>query len=53
YAATSPAWGLSPLEDQQLGGLIMWIPAGLVYLVAALAFFAAWLQMSETRNSGN
>ncbi|MDB6005320.1 MAG: hypothetical protein JWR15_2307 [Prosthecobacter sp.] len=53
YLATSPAWGLSPLEDQQLGGLIMWIPAGLVYLVAALAFFAAWLQMSERRNREN
>ena len=31
YAATTPAWGLTPLEDQQVGGLIMWIPAGLVY----------------------
>ncbi len=29
-------WGWTPLEDQQLGGLIMWIPGGLVYLVAAL-----------------
>ncbi|MFN3844880.1 MAG: cytochrome c oxidase assembly protein [Paracoccaceae bacterium] len=26
-------WGLSPLEDQQIGGLIMWIPAALPYLV--------------------
>ena len=33
YATTTP-WGLTPLEDQQLAGLIMWIPAGLVYLVA-------------------
>jgi cytochrome c oxidase assembly factor CtaG len=30
YNATALAWGLSPLEDQQLGGLIMWIPAGAV-----------------------
>lgn len=29
-------WGFSPLEDQQLGGLIMWVPAILPYLVAAL-----------------
>jgi putative membrane protein len=36
YAYTTAAWGLTPLEDQQLGGLIMWIPAGLVYVVAAL-----------------
>lgn len=27
------AWGLSPLADQQLGGLIMWVPAGLPFLV--------------------
>ena len=31
---TTTAWGLTPLEDQQLAGLIMWVPAGLVYLVA-------------------
>ncbi|MDQ6828584.1 MAG: cytochrome c oxidase assembly protein [Gemmatimonadota bacterium] len=37
YAAhltTTAAWGLTPLEDQQLAGLIMWIPAGAVYLIA-------------------
>jgi cytochrome c oxidase assembly factor CtaG len=37
------AFGLSPLEDQQLGGLIMWVPAGLAYLVAGLAIGASWL----------
>jgi putative membrane protein len=45
---TSP-WGLTPLEDQQIGGLIMWIPAGLVYIVAGLALFAGWLRESEKR----
>jgi cytochrome c oxidase assembly factor CtaG len=37
YAAhfgTTRAWGLTPLEDQQLAGLLMWVPAGLVYLAA-------------------
>lgn len=34
---TTQAWGLSPLEDQQLGGLIMWAPGAAVYLLAALA----------------
>jgi putative membrane protein len=33
-ARHAPAWGLAPLTDQQLAGVIMWIPAGLVYLVA-------------------
>jgi cytochrome c oxidase assembly factor CtaG/cytochrome c2 len=47
YAPTTAAWGLTPLEDQQLGGLIMWIPAGVVYLLVALALGAAWLRASE------
>jgi putative membrane protein len=47
YASATPAWGLTPLEDQQLGGLIMWVPAGLVYVVAGLALFAGWMRESE------
>lgn len=35
---------LSPLEDQQLGGLIMWVPAGMSYVVAGLAIVASWLR---------
>lgn len=34
---TTQSWGLSPIEDQQIAGFIMWAPASLVYLVAALA----------------
>lgn len=41
--AEAPRWGLTPLEDQQLAGLVMWVPAGTVYLAAALAFAASWL----------
>lgn len=39
-------WGLTPLEDQQLAGLIMWVPGGFVYVVAALALAAVWIQGS-------
>jgi putative membrane protein len=49
YAETTPSWGLTPLEDQQLGGLIMWVPAGLVYIVAGLALFAGWMREAERR----
>jgi len=39
----SPAWWpLGRLEDQRLGGLIMWVPGGLVELVALAATFAVW-----------
>lgn len=34
---TVQSWGLVPLEDQQIAGTIMWAPASLVYLFAALA----------------
>jgi cytochrome c oxidase assembly factor CtaG/cytochrome c2 len=49
YAERTVAWGLTPLEDQQIGGLIMWIPAGLVYIAAGLALFAGWLRESGAR----
>src|SRR5215208_5646079 len=49
YSGTTREWGLTPLEDQQIGGLIMWIPAGLVYVIAGLALFAGWLAESEMR----
>jgi putative membrane protein len=44
-------YGICPLEDQQLAGLIMWIPAGALLTVFALALFAAWLGESERRAS--
>lgn len=33
---TTQVWGLSPLEDQQIGGLIMWAPGSAIYLLAAV-----------------
>jgi putative membrane protein len=47
YVATAPRFGLTPLEDQQLGGLVMWVPAGLLYVVAGGAFAVGWLRASE------
>ena len=47
YAATTTEWGLTPLADQQLGGLIMWVPAGVVYMGLGLYLFALWLRESE------
>jgi putative membrane protein len=49
YAETAPAFGLTALEDQQLGGLIMWIPAGVLYTIAALALLAGWMREAEER----
>jgi cytochrome c oxidase assembly factor CtaG len=49
YAASASPWGLSPIEDQQLGGLIMWVPGGMVFLAAGMALAALWLKESEIR----
>jgi putative membrane protein len=49
YAERTNAFGVSPLDDQQLAGLIMWIPFSLTFLIVGLALFAAWLGESDRR----
>jgi putative membrane protein len=49
YAYTTAAFGLTPLEDQQLGGLVMWVPAGLAYVAAGLALAARALRTPSAR----
>jgi cytochrome c oxidase assembly factor CtaG/cytochrome c2 len=49
YETTAPLWGLTALEDQQLAGLIMWVPAGVTYLIAALMLITEWMRESERR----
>ncbi|HEX2253990.1 MAG TPA: cytochrome c oxidase assembly protein [Thermoanaerobaculia bacterium] len=43
HAARASAREVAPLADQQLAGLLMWIPSGFLLAVAGLALFAAWL----------
>ena len=38
------AFGITPLEDQQIAGLLMWVPANLVFFAIATFLFARWLQ---------
>jgi len=45
--AHSLAWGLTALEDQQLAGIFMWVPAGTIYAGAALFFAARWIRPSK------
>ncbi len=47
YQQMTAASGARLLEDQQLGGLMMWFPAGLVYVVTGLVLFITWLRESE------
>ncbi|TAU57467.1 cytochrome c oxidase assembly protein [Rhizobium ruizarguesonis] len=50
---TAGAWGLTPLEDQQLAGMIMWVPAGTIYAAAALTMLALWIRGSSERGARN
>jgi putative membrane protein len=51
YQGRTEAWGITALQDQSLGGLIMWVPACTVYIIAGLALFAGWIRKSEQRNA--
>jgi putative membrane protein len=49
YVTTAPLWHLTALEDQQLGGLIMWIPAGTLLIAVGLWLVVKWLNQSQLR----
>lgn len=49
YVSTAPLWHLTALEDQQLGGLIMWIPAGTLLIAVGLWLVVKWLSQSQVR----
>lgn len=44
YTGRTAPWGLAPLEDQQLAGLLMWVPGGMVYAAVALVLLAVWIR---------
>jgi putative membrane protein len=49
YQGSTPLWGITPMEDQQLAGLIMWVPTSVLYLCAGLALCTAWLHAMDAR----
>ena len=52
YAGAPRLWGLSPLEDQRLGGLIMWIPGGLFFYALTTLIFFKWTASSRDDRAG-
>lgn len=44
--------GFDQLSDQQLAGLLMWVPGGLIYMIAALALAGLWLKRSAEPAAG-
>jgi len=47
YVAAARTWGLSPLDDQKLGGLLMWVPGNLWMFGAIAILFFRWARESR------
>ncbi|MGO4834583.1 cytochrome c oxidase assembly protein [Rhizobiaceae sp. 2RAB30] len=47
------AWSVTPLEDQQMAGMIMWVPGGSVYAAAVIAMLTLWIRDSGARKPKN
>lgn len=52
YVARARALGLDVLQDQQLAGVMMWVPAGATYLLGGLLILSLWLHELERRHAG-
>ncbi len=51
YIAAPRVWGISAATDQQLGGLIMWIPGNIIFIIIMSALFLRWMQKKEKEQS--
>ncbi len=49
HAPAAPLWGLTPLEDQQLAGVLMWVPPGLVYVTVMAGLLVRWFASLDIR----
>ncbi|MCG6114296.1 MAG: cytochrome c oxidase assembly protein [Mesorhizobium sp.] len=52
HLTTTLPFGLTPLADQQLAGLLMWVPASLPYIAAALVVLSRFLSVSHAGSRG-
>ena len=51
YVTAERAHGIGTLADQQLAGLLMWIPSGMLYLVIIAVLFVRWMDAETSRPS--
>jgi cytochrome c oxidase assembly factor CtaG len=51
YASAPRLWGITPLQDQMLGALIMWIPGGFFFIAIISVVFFRWQQQGEGLDS--
>lgn len=52
YKERTLLWGISPLEDQQLAGVIMWVPAGIAYLIVIIFLLGIGLRKMSQAEQG-
>lgn len=52
YSTAPRLWGLSPMDDQLLGGLIMWIPGGLIFTGIMSVVFFKWAGSGQDHSAG-
>jgi putative membrane protein len=52
YASAPRIWGISPMTDQHIGGLIMWIPGALFFYVVMTVVFFKWAQRDTDDTAG-
>lgn len=53
HGPAAEAWGLSPMQDQELAGGLMWFPGGLAYMIAGVVVFARWLRTDERASASH
>jgi len=51
YVTNERSWGLSPLDDQQLGGVIMWVAGDIAFLVGMSIVIVTWMRHEERRTA--
>lgn len=49
YLSVPRLWDIDALGDQTIGGVIMWIPGSMMYIIAVLILTARWLQGEESK----
>jgi putative membrane protein len=52
YSGAPRVLPLSPLEDQLLGALIMWIPGGIIFIIIMTVVFFKWNARGEDSTAG-
>lgn len=52
YASAPRVWGITPLQDQLIGALIMWIPGGFFFYGIISVIFFKWQQQDDDSRAG-